>query len=500
MRYSRLTSFVFVAEVALLALGSACGTQDSTGSMDDPQVESVSVALTTVPTGALCIRITATPSSGAATVKTFSVTSGSSSASLQLGPLSPGNYTFIADAFNLACTSLTGAGNWIADPTPVALKAGATTTITMTFRENNPVTVTANFVPNIQSISLFGNTFVVTDQGVLQSGLISSSQTFVRTNFSVFNASSVPGNAVAALAAAANGACAVRVDGTVWCWGTNRNGQLGPGIAEGATATTPVQVTGLSAAKLVAAGNGHTCVSATGGSGTGVYCWGFNYYGQVGNGTGSGTPIVTTPVLVLSSGVRSLTAGEYDTFAITNQGYLYAWGNGTSGQLGNGIAGNQLAPTLIARSMVTQGVAAGFTHTCFLGGDGSVACVGDNSSGQLGDGTTTTRTTSAIISGLTAIQVVAGGYFTCALTSTGQPQCWGNNQTGQVGDGTGILRSTPTTVGGGKYAFASLSSGPSSVCGITASFDLYCWGDDGYGGLGDGTVNTAFAPVKVQLQ
>lgn len=168
------------------------------------------------------------------------------------------------DAFNVACTGLSGAGHWIADPTSVTLKAGATTTITMTFLENNPVTVTANFVPNIQSVSLGGSTFVVTDQGVLQSGLVSSSQ---------------------------------------------------------------------------------TC----------------------------------EPIALSSN------------------------------------------------------VAAGISHTCFLGGDGSVAWVGDNSSDQLGDGTTASRTTSATISGLTATQVVAGGSFTCALTTNGQPQCWGANSAGQGG-------------------------------------------------------------------
>lgn len=485
-----------------IALISTIGMLGCDSTAPDPRsdkLESVQVNLTTVPTSAQCIRITATPSSGSATVKTFTVTAGAASTNLQVGPLLQGSYTFTADAFNVACTSISGAGNWIADPVSGTIRAGVATTITMTFRKNNPVTVNANFVNNVQSLAMSStSSFIVTDAGVLQTGHINGASIFTRANFSAFDSSSVPGNAVTAISATGSGACAIRLDGTVWCWGTSTYGELGPGIAIGGTASAPVQVTGLSGAKQIAAGQIHVCANATGSGGMGVYCWGNNSYGELGNGTLTSSQ---SPVWSMSGVTKHLAAGNTTTYATSPTGLIAAWGYNGYGQVGNGTTTNVTTPTTIAETSV-QMVAGGSFHACSLHADGTVHCWGDNYDGQVGDGTTTTRLGPVQVSGLLAQQIVAGSYHTCALTTSGETKCWGNNYDGELGNGTNNVGLTPTATSLGTVTLTSLSSGPlsSSVCGVATTMAVYCWGFNYFGQLGDGTSNSEFLPVQAQLQ
>jgi Regulator of chromosome condensation (RCC1) repeat len=496
MDFSRVRRSVVGGMLVLWAAGAASGCAPD--SADDGDVTTVTVALTTVPTGVQCVRLVATPTSGSATTKTFTVAAGSSSASLQIGPFTPGNYTLSGDAFNVACTSISGVAPWTADSVPVTVRTGQAATVTMTFRKENPVTVNVNFVNNVLGLSMsFMNGFVVTDSGILQTGVIPGTVSYTRANFAAFDSSSIPGNAVASIAASNNAVCAIRVDGTIWCWGSNPYGETGPGIALGGSSSTPVQLTALGGATQIAAGANHFCAVAS----NVLWCWGRNESGELGNNT---TANSTNPVRVQNIvPVRSLSLGFSSSYAVSTSGTLFAWGSNASGQLGDGTFVNRLIATSMLESVGVISVAGGGNHACDQRADGSVHCWGQNFSGQLGNGTTSASSaTPVVVSGLTAKQLVASYSSNCALTTSGLTQCWGSNRYGAVGDSTAVDRTTPVSVSLGSVSLTTLvgSSTIDTNCGLSTTTDVWCWGEDNAGNLGDGTMNSQFAPVRAVLQ
>ncbi|WP_256760784.1 cadherin-like beta sandwich domain-containing protein [Cohnella sp. WQ 127256] len=130
---------------------------------------------------------------------------------------------------------------------------------------------------------------------------------------------------------------ALKSDGTVWAWGFNRFGQLGNGGTAYAQ-VTPVQVTGLSEVTAIAAGELHSVALKSDGT---VWAWGYNYYGQLGNGTTSDR---STPVQVTGlSGINAIAAGNEYNVAVKSDGTFWAWGFNRFGQLGNGTSGDQIS-------------------------------------------------------------------------------------------------------------------------------------------------------------
>lgn len=247
----------------------------------------------------------------------------------------------------------------------------------------------------------------------------------------------------------------------------------------------------------LAAGGDHTCALTVSGS---VECWGGNSSGQLGDGS---TTNRLTPVDVvgLASGVRAIAAGYYHTCALTISGGVKCWGDNTYGQIGDGTTTNRLVPVDVSGlTSGVQAIAAGGTHTCAVTTSGGVKCWGRNWDGQLGDGTTTSCTTPVDVSGLTTgvVALAAGNFHTCALSTSGGVKCWGRNGSGQVGDGTMYnVRLTPVDVIGLTAGAQTIAAGGYHTCAITAAGGDQCWGRNDSGQIGNGTTTSQAVPVDV---
>ncbi|HII11088.1 MAG TPA: RTX toxin, partial [Candidatus Poseidoniaceae archaeon] len=199
-----------------------------------------------------------------------------------------------------------------------------------------------------------------------------------------------------------------------------------------------------------------------------------------------------------------VSAGDYHTCAILDNGEAKCWGSDNVGQLGDGGTNtNTNTPSSTAIDLGTGrtavAVSAGLLYTCAILDNGDLKCWGYDYYGQLGDGGTNTNTNAPsstpidLGTGHTAVAVSTGGSHTCAILDNGDMKCWGRNQFGQLGDGGTNTRTAPPStaidLGTGRTA-VSVTTGHYHTCAILDNGDVKCWGQDNYGQLGDGGTNT----------
>src|SRR5574340_31817 len=237
------------------------------------------------------------------------------------------------------------------------------------------------------------------------------------------NSSLVPLQPAAAVSAGSTHTCALTASGGVMCWGSNSGGKLGDGTIT--DRTNPVNVIDLSSGvSAISSGNSHTCALTSSG---GVKCWGSNYYGQVGDGTSYYFRYTPVDVSGLTSGVSAVVTGYDYSCALTTAGGVKCWGYNEYGQLGDGTTTNRFAPIdVVGLTSDVSAVSVGDNHTCALTSSGGVKCWGANWSGELGNGTSTNSLIPVDVSGLSngVSSVSAGVRNTCALTSAGSVKCW----------------------------------------------------------------------------
>ena len=324
--------------------------------------------------------------------------------------------------------------------------------------------------------------------------------------------------------------CAILDNGSVSCWGRGMDGELGNGgTTDKTTPTLTSSLGGESTAVAISAGAGHTCAILDNGSAT---CWGNNAKGQLGNG---GTSTKKSPTVTNSLGTGriavGLSSGGYGhTCAILDNGSVSCWGGGNFGKLGNGGTLDETTPTLTS-SLGTgrtvafserdfdgdgrltifqahenldyreQSISVNNKHTCTILDNGSVSCWGYGGNGELGNGGTTDKTTPTLTNSLgigrSAVALSTGVIHTCAILDNGSVSCWGYGYNGQLGNGGRSDKTTPTftgSLGTGRTAI-SLSSGNYYTCAILDNGAVSCWGQGGYGGLGNGGTSDKTTPM-----
>jgi hypothetical protein len=202
----------------------------------------------------------------------------------------------------------------------------------------------------------------------------------------------------------------------------------------------------------------------------------------------------------------TIAVGAYHTCALEPNGHVVCWGRNSDGQTGHDGSNSPAQPKVIASITNAVQIAAGGYHTCVLLGNGGVQCWGNNDKGQVGDGTNTKRETPVIVSGLSeAVAVTAGGFHSCAVRAGGgQIFCWGYNSNGQLGDNSTTDRWTAVAVNLGAVGPVTkkIAAGGFHTCVIVITGSrVVCWGmnNDGQLGIGRTSLTEATPGPSVQI-
>jgi alpha-tubulin suppressor-like RCC1 family protein len=258
---------------------------------------------------------------------------------------------------------------------------------------------------------------------------------------------------VIAVSAGMGHSLALRSDGTVWAWGDNEYGQVGNGVIS-LEQLTPVQVTGLTHVTQISAGGLFSMAVRSDGT---VWAWGYNHFGELGNGTNANSSVPVrvkglsqvTRIAQGSNRESSLAASTSSTGVTT----VWAWGENTDGELGDGTFNSQATPEQVTgiNAPGIADLASGESFSLALGADGSVWGWGGDNHGELGNGsaqTVVTRPVLTIGAGSGISRLAVGVNHALAVRSNGTVLAWGDNSSGGLGDGSRASATGPVQVTG----------------------------------------------------
>ncbi len=320
---------------------------------------------------------------------------------------------------------------------------------------------------------------------------------------------------IASITSGASHACLIGEDGSLWCWGDNHYGQLGLGLALDARVTVPQRVEGVSGrVRQVVAYSVNTCALTESG---GVWCWGANMNGQLGDGTTTDR-FVPAPIRGLESGAAAL-ASPSDTHmcAIVTDGSAACWGSNNVGQLGDGTTDERAgAVRVTATNEKLVAISTAPAATCVVTAGGALRCWGqlwEDRAGKTEEGTTDR------LAAVTPLGLGSGvGSFTtdwdtaCALLKGGDVRCWSWGfesrdlyapwRPGPLPEAVAGLPGSMETLDLISFTWQTSATSQDSHLSIfactTRGEQAWCWGDNHEGQLGDGTMTDRPAPVQVQ--
>lgn len=297
-------------------------------------------------------------------------------------------------------------------------------------------------------------------------------------------------------------ACGTRLDASLWCWGRNTSGRLG--VGDTANRFTPAQVTGGAVNwKQVSASTSHAC--AVGLDAT-LWCWGSNSNGKLGVGSTSPSSS-TTPLQVrtpATDGWKQVSVGNEFSCAVRTDNTLYCWGRNANGEAGKGVTStNEPTPVAVTVAGDAAGwslVGTGYQHACGIRTDKQLYCWGDGGGGRLGNGAAVATNPAPLHIGTDSWRTLGlGTDHTCGVQSTGALYCWGAGGNGRLGLGAANTgdKNTPQQVGTDTN-WATVTGGTTHSCGTRAFGSVWCWGNNTYGQLGIGSsVTTQRTPAQI---
>lgn len=323
---------------------------------------------------------------------------------------------------------------------------------------------------------------------------------------------------VVQVAAGETHSLAVTSTGQLYAFGSNYYGQLGSTGGNGQSGANPrpslVTLPGATGPVVqAAAGSDHSLAVTSTGQ---LFAFGDNAAGELGSTANLG-PHPTPALVSLPQPVVSAAAADFDSFAVTSAGQLYSWGNNQHGQLGysTGLGTNNPTPTRVSLPPAAGGVvqvAAGDSHTLVLTSSGQVFAFGFNHYGELGNSTGNQGNsdypvpTPVVLKGADgpAVQIAAGDEFSLALTSTGQLYTFGDDDHGQLGNGSEdpVPNPTPAAISlppGAVGKVVQISAGPVSALAVSSSGQLYGFGGDSSGQLADPKLGYDDTPTLISL-
>ena len=352
------------------------------------------------------------------------------------------------------------------------------------------------------------------NSGKLVNGSTASSRVPVAVNTSGVLA----GKTIKQISAGENHTCAIASDNRAYCWGSNKNGQLGNGSTADSNVPVAVNMSGALAGKTIKQMSVEFSTSCVVASDNRAYCWGSNKNGQLGNGSTADSRV---PVAVNTSGVlvgktiKEVTTGGFHTCALDTSSKMYCWGLNSSGRLGGGLTSIlSNVPVAVNMSGALAGktikqMSTGYSSTCAIASDNKAYCWGSGNNGQLGNGSTADSRVpvavnmSGALVGKTIKQILAGGDHGCVVASDDKMYCWGLNNNGELGNNSSVNSSVPVAVNAdgvlaGK-TIRQMSAGFSSTCAVDSGYGIYCWGYNSNGQLGNNSTNNSRVPTYVYV-